>query len=197
MSQKRSKLVAVLVRQAGEVNGGPLSEPVTRELEDVFTTAIANADVARVVLAGRLTTAKDLAAAAAQWPSASGDAVPRPVRKAPKRKPERSEREQVEHARKVETARAHLAEARAAVKEAEADRAEEERILADAERAADAATDEVRRVYEALDAAEAREKDARRRVGSAARSVKDAERRASQTWRAVQQGETALEELGG
>jgi hypothetical protein len=196
LSQKRSKLVATLVRQAASVNGAPLTEAVTRELEDVFTTAIANADVARVVLAGRLTTAKDLAAAAAQWPTTSGEPAPRPVRTTPKRKPERDERQQAEHARKVEAARERLAEAKGAVKEAEADRAEEERILADAERAADAATDEVRRIYEELDAAEAREKEARRRVGSAARSVKDAERRASQAWRAVQQAEAALEELG-
>lgn len=196
LSQKRTKLVATLVRQAGELSGTSLTEAVTRELEEVFTTAIANAEVARIVLAGRLTTAKDLATAAAQWPSSSGDAFPRPARSKPKRRPERSDREKEAHAAKVAKAREALAGAKAAVKEAEADRAEEERILADAQRAADKATEDVRRVYEELDAAEAREKEARRRVGSASRSVKDAERRASQTWRQVQQAESALESLG-
>lgn len=199
LSQKRNKLVTRLVEQAGAHHGGPLTESVTRELEEIFTTAVADADVARVLLAGRLSSAKELADAVAAWPEISKEAGPppvgpRPAKKEPKR--ELSERERAERARKVEAAREELEQARAAVKEAEADRTEEERILAETQRAADEATEEVRRIYEALDAAEAREKEARRRVGSASRSVKDAERRASQAWRLVQQAERALEELG-
>lgn len=198
LSQKRTKLVARLVEQAGAHNGAPLTESVVRELEEIFTTAVADPEVARVLLAGRLTSARELAASVAAWPSISGEAAPvtrpRPARQEPKK--ELSEREAAERAKKVEAARAELEEARNAVKEAEADRAEEERILADAQRAADEATEEVRRIYEELDAAESREKEARRRVGSASRSVKDAERRASQAWRLVQQAERALEELG-
>jgi hypothetical protein len=196
LSQQRNKLVATLVKEAGKINGSPLTEGVTRELEEIFTTAIADAEVARVLIAGRLTSAKELAAAAAAWPSgeSTGVVTPRPARQ-PK-KTLRSDREQHELDRKREAAEEDLANARSGVKEAEADRNEEERILVGAQKAADEATERVRKVYEELDTAEAAEKEARRRVGSATRSVKDAERRAGQAWRVVQQAEKKLEELG-
>ncbi|HEY7592484.1 MAG TPA: hypothetical protein VH969_04960 [Actinophytocola sp.] len=200
LSQKRTQLVNTLVKQAGKLNGSALTESVTRELEEIFTTAIADADVARVLLAGRLTSAKELAAAVAAWPEASGERVPvaRPARATkPKKQAGLSDKEKAEQDKKLARAREELDEARAAVKEAEADRAEEERILSEAQRLADEATEEVRRIYEELDAAEGREKEARRRVGSASRSVKDAERRASQAWRLVQQAERAFDDLGG
>jgi hypothetical protein len=195
LSQKRNQLVSTLVKQAGTLNGSALTESVTRELEEIFTTAIADADVARVLLAGRLTSAKELAAAVAAWPDVSG-ARPPIARPKPK-KAELSDRQKAERERKLAAAREELEQARGTVKEAEADRAEEERILAETQRLADEATEAVRRIYEDLDAAEGREKEARRRVGSASRSVKDAERRASQAWRLVQQAERAIEELGG
>jgi hypothetical protein len=195
LSQQRTRLVATLVRQAGKLGGAPLTEAVTRELEDIFTTAIADPDIARVLLAGRLTSAKDLAATAAAWPSTDkAPPVSRPARPAPKK--HRTDREQAELERRRSAAQQELENARAAVKEAEADRKEEERILAGTQRAADEATDRVRRIYEELDAAETEEKEARRRVGSASRSVKDAERRAGQAWRLVQQAEQKLAELG-
>jgi hypothetical protein len=197
LSQKRNQLVNTLVKQAGKLSGSALTESVTRELEEIFTTAIADADVARVLLAGRLASAKDLAAAVAAWPDVSGARAPIARPKPKPKKAELSDREKAERERKLDAARAELEQARGTVKEAEADRAEEERILAGAQRIADEATEEVRRIYEDLDAAEVREKEARRRVGSASRSVKDAERRASQAWRLVQQAERALEELGG
>lgn len=199
LSQKRTQLVNALVKQAGKRGGSALTESVTRELEEIFTTAIADGDVARVLLAGRLTSAKELAAAVAAWPEASGERKPvaRPARPAKAKRADLSEKEKAAQDKKLEKAREELEEARGAVKEAEADRAEEERILAEAQRLADEATEDVRRIYEELDAAEGREKEARRRVGSASRSVKDAERRASQAWRLVQQAERALEELGG
>jgi hypothetical protein len=199
LSQRRNKLVGALVKQAGKINGAPLTEGVTRELEEIVTTAIADAEVARVLIAGRLTSAKELAAAAAAWPTggSTGLVAARPKQSA-KQKPkkDRTEREDAELERKRAAARQDLEDARAAVKEAEADRKEEERILAETQKAADAATEHVRKVYEELDAAEAEEKEARRRVGSASRSVKDAERRAGQAWRLVQQAEQKLEELG-
>ncbi|MGH3876649.1 MAG: hypothetical protein ACRDSK_06380 [Actinophytocola sp.] len=200
LSQKRTQLVNLLVKQAGKLNGSPLTESVMRELEDIFTTAIADADIARVLLAGRLTSAKDLAATAAAWPEASGDRAPvarpaRPAKATKEKSKDLSDKERAARDEKLAKAREELERARSTVKEAEADRAEEERILTEAQRLADQATEEVRRVYEELDAAENREKEARRRVGSASRSVKDAERRASQAWRLVQQAERALEEL--
>jgi hypothetical protein len=198
LSQRRTKLVNALVQRAGKLNGAPLTEGVTRELEEIFTTAIADPEVARVVIAGRLTSAKDLDAAAAAWPSsdpaAATGVVPKRAPKPPRK--ERTPREDAELERKRAAARQELDEARAAVKEAEADRKEEERILAETQKAADEATERVRRIYEELDAAEAEEKEARRRVGSASRSVKDAERRAGQAWRLVQQAERKLEDLG-
>jgi len=195
LSQRRTKLVNALVQRAGRLNGAPLTEGVTRELEEIFTTAIADTEVARVLLAGRLASAKDLTAAAAAWPSADATGVvPRRAPKAPKK--ERTAREDADLDRKRAAARQELDDARSAVKEAEADRKEEERILAETQKEVDAATERVRRIYEELDAAEAEEKEARRRVGSASRSVKDAERRAGSAWRLVQQAEQKLEELG-
>lgn len=195
LSQRRTKLVNALVQAAGKLNGAALTEGVTRELEEIFTTAIADAEVARVLIAGRLASAKDLSAAAAAWPSSEATGVvPRRAPKAPRK--ERTAGEDAELERRRAAAREDLEQARAAVKEAEADRTEEERILAETQKAADAATERVRRVYEELDAAEAEEKEARRRVGSASRSVKDAERRAGSAWRLVQQAEQKLDELG-
>jgi hypothetical protein len=194
LSQQRTKLVATLVRQAAKRGGTPLTESVIRELEDIFTSAIADREIARVLLAGRLTSAKDLAAAAAAWPSADAGKPVAAARPAPKKR-ERTSREEAELERQRAEMRQELANARSAVKEAEADRTEEERILGEAQQAAEEATERVRRVYEELDAAEAEEKEARRRVGSASRSVKDAERRASQAWRLVQQAEQKLADL--
>jgi hypothetical protein len=192
LSQQRTRLVNTLLKQASRL--GTLTEAITRELEDIFTTAIADTEVARVLLAGRLTSAKDLAAAAAAWPSPeAATSVPRPVRERPKKA--RTDRELAELERRREAVRKELAKARAAVKEAEADRTEEERILEEAQRAAEEATERVRQVYEDLEAAETAEKDARRRVGSASRSVKDAERRAGQAWRLVQEAEQKLADL--
>ncbi|GAB3450131.1 hypothetical protein [Actinophytocola sediminis] len=195
LSQQRTRLVARLVEQAGTHHATPLTESVVRELAEIFTTAIADQEVARVLLAGRLASAKELAVPA--WPLADGQAAPAPRPRPAKKEPQRalSDREAADRARRIEAARSQLEEARGAVKEAEADRADTERALDQAQRAADDATERVRRVYEELDAAEAEEKEARRRVGSASRTVKDAERRAGQAWRQVQQAERGLAEL--
>lgn len=203
LSQQRTRLVNTLLKQAGRL--AQLTESVTRELEDIFTTAIADQEVARLFLAGRLTSAKDLAATAAAWPTTNAtgpasdaavdlvNALAASVAARPRRKDD--DHEQAELARRRADARQELDDARSAVKEAEADRKEEERILAEAQQAAEEATEHVRRVYEELDTAQSAEKEARRRVGSASRSVKDAERRAGQAWRLVQQAEQKLAEL--
>lgn len=208
LSQQRTRLVNTLLKQAGRL--AQLTESVTRELEDIFTTAIADQEVARLFLAGRLTSAKDLAATAATWPTTNAagspsdaaadlvNALAASVAARPGKgrgKAEDEDHEQAELARRQAAARQELDDARSAVKEAEADRKEEERILAEAQQAAEEATEHVRRVYAELDVAESAEKEARRRVGSASRSVKDAERRAGQAWRLVQQAEQKLAEL--
>jgi hypothetical protein len=210
LSQQRTRLVNTLLKQAGKV--AQLTESVTRELEDIFTTAIADPAVARVLLAGRMTSAKDLGAGS--WPAASTEtdlaaalsasAATRPKRGRSTRgsdhdsarDSDRADRDREELERKRVAAERELEEAKAGVKEAEADRKEEERILAVAQDAVEEAAERVRRLHEELDAAESAEKEARRRVGSASRSVKDAERRAGQAWRLVQDAERKLAELG-
>ena len=197
LSQQRTRLVNTLLKQAGKV--AQLTESVTRELEDIITTAIADPAVAQVLLAGRLTSAKDLGAAS--WPAADTEtdltaALAASVAARPKRSRSDGGADRAELERKRAAAEQELEEAKAGVKEAEADRKEEERILESAQEAAEEATERVRRVYEELDAAESAEKEARRRVGSASRSVKDAERRAGQAWRLVQDAERKLAELG-
>lgn len=94
-------------------------------------------------------------------------------------------------------ARHVLEQARHAVKEAEAARGERERELHDGEQAAAAASAEVLRLTELLDAAEAYEREARKRVVTARRAAKDAEREASQAWRDVQLAERRLSDLQG
>ncbi|HYQ65886.1 hypothetical protein [Actinophytocola sp.] len=203
LSQQRTRLVNTLLKQAGEV--AQLTESVSRELEDVFTTAIADPAVARVLLAGRLTSAKDLGAGS--WPAAdtetdlaaalAASGAARPKRRRAGGEPDPgSDRDRAALEQKRVAAEQELEEAKAGVKEAEADRKEEERILAVAQDAVAEATERVRRLHEELDAAESAEKEARRRVGSASRSVKDAERRAGQAWRLVQNAERKLAELG-
>ncbi|HET9140653.1 hypothetical protein [Actinophytocola sp.] len=186
LSQERTELVRTLVERATRHNGSALSESVLRELEDVFTRAVADPDAGRALVAGCLTSAKGFAPMSG-WP-AGGDTPP-----APKPKPKATAKPAATGAR--DRAQQALDEARAAVKEAEAARAEDERSLAGAESAADEAAAEVRRLGEELDAAESREKRARGLVAMARRSVKEAERRASQAWKQVQQAEARLAAL--
>jgi hypothetical protein len=188
LSHRRTELIGELVRQA-EARNEALSESVIRELEAIFTRAVADADAGAAFVSGRLTSAKGFAPGAG-WPSLPPGELPtpKPASRAPKA-PARSD-----EARR-EQARAALDEARAAVKEAEADRADDERSLADAEAAAAEAAAEVKRLTEELDAAESREKRARGLVALARRSVKEAERRASAAWRQVQLAEQKLANL--
>jgi hypothetical protein len=196
LTQQRSEAIRDLLRRVEESSEGGVSESVVRELEDIFTRAIADADVGAALVSGRLTSAKAFAPLSG-WPSLpAGDAPVRPrAERSAKVKPR--EGEKAEHARRRERAKAALEEARAAVKEAEAERADDERSLADAEAAAAEAAAEVTRLGEELDAAEAREKRARGLVAMARRSVKEAEKRAAQAWRHVQAAEAKLAELNG
>lgn len=194
LTQRRSELIRGLLRRLEE--GHDLSEAVLRELEDIFTKAVADEQVAAALVSGRLTSAKAFAPLTG-WPSLpAGEPAPKPApRTQGSAKVEPRAGEKPEHARKRERARQALEEARAAVKEAEAERADDERSLADAEAAAAEAAAEVTRLGEELDAAEAREKRARGLVAMARRSVKEAEKRAAQAWRQVQAAEARLAEL--
>jgi predicted nucleic acid-binding Zn-ribbon protein len=187
LTQRRAELIRELLRTLEEQEQ-TLTESVTRELEEIFTKAVADEEVGAALVSGRLTSAKAFAPMSG-WPSLPAGKVPAPP---PRAKPQR--RDGADDARRRERAQEALDEARAAVKEAEAARAEDERALADAEAAAAEAAAEVSRLSEELDAAEAREKRARGLVAMARRSVKEAERRAAQAWRQVQVAEAKLAE---
>jgi hypothetical protein len=215
LSQERTERIRTLIRRAGSVSGQALSESVTRELEEIFTVAVADPDVARALVAGRMTSARGIAVPPS-WPMAPAGTGPATREKAPARqrsaeragRAERTGRDgrakaadadearDARRAEQLERARKELEEARAAVKEAESARAEEERALEDTQAAADRAGSEVLRLTEELEAAEAREKEARRAIAAARRAVKDAERTASQAWREVQLAERRLAVLG-
>jgi hypothetical protein len=188
LTQARTELIRELLRLVETNNEHGLSESVLRELEDIFTKAVADEDVAGALVSGRLTSAKAFAPGSG-WPSLpAGDRPAAPAR--PK-----AERRKGDDTAKRQRAKEALEEARAAVKEAEAARADDERSLADAESAAEEAAAEVSRLSEELDAAESREKRARGLVAMARRSVKEAEKRTAQAWRQVQQAEAKLTEL--
>jgi hypothetical protein len=187
LSHQRTELIRELVRRAEEVGDGSLSESVIRELEDIFTRAVADEQVAMAMVAGRMTSAKGFAPTSG-WPSLPpSDVTPKPIERS---KPTRGDQTQ-----QRELAQRALDEARAAVKEAEAARADDERSLADAEEAVAEAAAEVKRLGEELDAAETKERRARGLVGSARRAAKESERQAQQAWRQVQVAEERLAEL--
>ena len=200
LSQQRTELIQALVRQVASVGEHPLSETVTRELEDIFTAAVTNEQAAGALMAGRLTSAKGFATVSG-WPAADVPAAwpqlaSRATRnEAGKRRAAGETTEQTLRANRRAHAQQDLDDARAAVQEADAARADEQRALADADAAVDEAAAEVARLTAELDAAEAEEKRARGQAARARRTVKEAERRAAQAWRQVQLAERKLAEL--
>lgn len=76
LSGQRHELVVALAgqaRQVGRSAGHRVSETVSRELEDTFTAALGDPDVARVLAAGRLTSGRQPGASEG-WGWPSGDA---------------------------------------------------------------------------------------------------------------------------
>ncbi|MCP2272865.1 hypothetical protein LV75_005391 [Actinokineospora diospyrosa] len=174
LAKRRTELVADLVTRAGT----DLSESITRELEEMFTTAIADEAAAATLRAGRLGSVRDLQVEQT-WPGltlAPGPTAPAASPAAPRR-PARSR------------SREALAEAKALVKDAESHRAEADRAVTAAEDAVTAAEERVRELNAELDAAEHAELDARRALQTARRDAKAAERTAGQAWRKLQQVE--------
>lgn len=219
LSQRRPQLIRALVRDAADVSGQPLRDAVSRELDEILTAAVTDVDTGRALQAGRLTSAREAAPLGA-WPQVlpGAAAVRERPAAAPKQDrsagPDRGDQSEAaghpagepstptpEPARpspqEVAAAEQAMDRAREAVKEAESARGERERELQSAEQEAEAAAAEVLRLTELLDAAEGREREARRRVVAARHSVKDAEREASQAWREVQLAERRLSDLQG
>jgi hypothetical protein len=195
LSRERHAVMGTLVagaRDVGRRDGQPLSDAVVRELEDMFTAALADVDAAAALASGRLTSAKDLAAGVASWPATDPSAQPGALptrRDTAKRdtaaaKPEAPDGgETGGGARVADLAAARLAKARTELERMDADLAEAEAATGDAQRAADTATDSetaarqaVARLRTELSNAERTEKDARELARAARRGHEDAER---------------------
>ncbi|WP_285504386.1 hypothetical protein [Actinokineospora sp. NBRC 105648] len=180
LGRERTELVRSLVK----LSGTGLSEAITRELEDMFGTAVADEAAGETLRAGRLATAKDLRVEQT-WPgltlAPSPPTAREPARQATKPKPGGA----------ADRRRKALAEAKAAVKDAESDRADADRAVRAAEDGVAAAEQRVRELNAELDAAEHAELDARRQLQAARRDAKAAERTAGMTWRRLQQVEAA------
>ncbi|SDI90228.1 hypothetical protein SAMN05192558_102590 [Actinokineospora alba] len=188
LTRQRTELIGTLVGLAG---GTKLTDAITRELEDMFTAAVATPEAAEVLRAGRITTARDLAIAPT-WPGLSLSPPSKPAAKKPAEKPKPRAKPDDARARKA-AARQALAEAKAQVKAAEAERTAADKAIRKAEDAVTAAEKRVRDLNAELDAAEVAELEARRTLQLARRDAKEAERAAGLAWRKMQQ----IEESSG
>jgi len=87
LSEQRRELVNALTRTTkdlGRAAGEPASDAVVRELEGMFTSALADPDAARALASGRLSSPKELASAGTLgWPAVAPGARPRPAPSAP------------------------------------------------------------------------------------------------------------------
>ncbi|MGX7825035.1 hypothetical protein ACTG9Q_08070 [Actinokineospora sp. 24-640] len=177
LTGKRTEVLRGLVGRAGR--GEQLSESITRELEEMFTTALLDESAGERLRTGRIASVRDLSGAPA-WPGLEVTPGPRP---------EKAQKTRAEEPRKsaAEARRAEIAEAKAAVKAAEAERTKADRKVADAEKAVAKAEARVREVNAQLDAAEAAELDARRGLQLARREAKETERATAAAWRRRQQ----------
>ncbi|WP_033294277.1 hypothetical protein [Amycolatopsis jejuensis] len=144
LAQQRAELVQRIVRDASG-----LSESVAREVEETLEAVVADADVARLALAGRLTS--KARQDADQWLSLPQNPVP--IKK--KRQSEKDRKAEEERLRAEEEARIRALERRQAVRA----RAEAERNLQRAERTAEQADARVTELRDRL--AEAEERAAR------------------------------------
>ncbi|HTF49885.1 MAG TPA: hypothetical protein VK735_20785 [Pseudonocardia sp.] len=83
LSEQRRELVNALTRttkELGKAAGEPASDPVVRELEGMFTAALADPDAARALASGRLSSPKELASAGTlDWPAVAPGTRPRPA----------------------------------------------------------------------------------------------------------------------
>jgi hypothetical protein len=83
LSQRRHALVNELlgsIRELGRDAGQPVNEPAVRELEEMFTAALAAPEAARAAASGRLASTKDVADPdALNWPGADPGATPKPA----------------------------------------------------------------------------------------------------------------------
>jgi hypothetical protein len=186
LSRERQGLMGALVagaRDVGRRDGAPVSDAVVRELEDMFTAALADPDAAAALASGRLTSAKDLVDGVASWPDSDPSAQPvtRFTKPTPK-EPDPSEPEG-EPAKVADLAEARRNKAKVELERLESELADAERATEDAQSAADTATDDetdarkaVARLRTELSNAEIAEKEAREQARAARRAHEDTER---------------------
>jgi hypothetical protein len=200
LSGQRHELVAALAGQArrlGRSAGQPVSEGVSRELEDTFTAALGDPDAARALAAGRLTSALQPGASdGGGWPSGGGeqagrqrggDRAARREREEPDRQEEpdrrsqgtqRQRRQRDRLQRDLDAARRAASEAESSLRDAadslrRAERAEEDAKAAVADRRA-----ELQAAERAADEAADDNAAARRRHDAADRQAREAQQRA-------------------
>ncbi len=175
LSRQRYQVMHALVQRARALArdaGTPVSEAVTRELEETFTAALSDEDAARALAAGRLATG---ITPGEGW-FAAGGTTSRPVAIRPSSEHTDGDTQ--------ERLAGELADARAAAQKALAAQQETQRAVEDAEgRARDAAEtvdDLTRRLADAEQTRDAADQElcfARRSVDGADEHVADTERR--------------------
>jgi hypothetical protein len=171
LSQQRQAVVRGLVEAARDLSDKPVTMAVVRELESLFTAALARGSVARELAEGRLTGAKQFGDGS-NWPLlADADAVPEPA--------PRKGRDELDRKRTLAKARRELADANAAATRAReaADDAGEK--FERAQRNATETKDRVRQLTEELAQAQ-QEADAAKQAVKPARKDRETAERAAQ-----------------
>lgn len=192
LSRNRQVVTGALVaagRDVGRREGQPVSDAVVRELEDMFTAALASADAAAALAGGRLTSAKDLVGGDSGWPASEVSTTLRPLpARAGTGAPDLVTEEAGNDtgaglARVSDLAVARLAKARAELERLDVALEEAETAAEDTQHDADTATDAetaarqaVTRLRTELSEAERAEKEAREQARTARRDHEDAER---------------------
>jgi len=196
LSRERQTLMGSLVagcRDVGREAGQPVSDAVVRELEEMFTAALAEPAAARALSGGRITSAKDLVDGASGWPDSDPSAQPvarltRPAAAEQASAPEPGDDDRdgdrgAKPAKVADLAEARRNRAKAELERLEAEVTEAERASEAAQDAADTATDTetdartaVARLRAELSDAEVAEKQAREQARTARRGHDDAER---------------------
>jgi hypothetical protein len=210
LTGQRQAAVRTLVAAARDVGrdaGQSVSDAVLRELEEMFTAALASPDAARALASGRVTSAKDVAdPGSLEWPDTDPDARPSRAEQVPASKPKAAPK--AEQGKKGEEKSTAAREARARA-EAELERLTEaltqaEAEAEDAEQKLQAATTEAeeahRRVADLraeLTEAEQEEKRAREVSRFARRTREDAERTLAQARKRRDVAAQRLDGLGG
>ncbi len=184
LSTRRHALLAQLVagcRELAREAGQPVSDAVARELEEMFTAALADPAATARLTDGRLSSAKDLEAGGSPWPATDPSTRPRPASalapagSRPARWAEPGTPDQAT-TRALATARTELLRRAVARDEAQAAEAEALRALDAATGAEAAAHRAVAELRAELTAAEQREQRTRQAAGVARRARADAQR---------------------